>query len=214
MPMIEERAEPFMIQRIASLNRVQLRFADYQEKYELLLREEQEFSDMSEYQFNLIEIEVMDDFLHYKSYLDEGPNGIEDRKVKNFIDTYHFCLDSLKDEILQNGTNIVNSVKRKIDFVKTRQVELFKNGYVTDFETTKIVVQQTFEPISLTDKININVIPTYFYELLKDNKINSSKANLIRLLAFILRDKNGSPLSENTLKDIFNDSKPEARFKN
>ncbi|MCO5936136.1 hypothetical protein NAF17_11355 [Mucilaginibacter sp. RB4R14] len=73
--------------------------------------------------------------------------------------------------------------------------------------------QNGYEALILTSDCSINYIPTLFYNLKRDSKIDSSDKNLIRILLHILRDKKNQLLKENTLNDIFNHSKTLARSK-
>ncbi|MBC7915400.1 MAG: hypothetical protein H7Y07_14905, partial [Pyrinomonadaceae bacterium] len=70
-----------------------------------------------------------------------------------------------------------------------------------------------FEPIRLTDICSNNEIPTIFYNLKMNGKINTDWKNLKRVLMTIIRDKDGNELSESYLDTIFNHSKPLARSK-
>jgi hypothetical protein len=94
------------------------------------------------------------------------------------------------------------------DFHKIRSNYLEKNTFNLDVSAFK------FTPILLTEKIKINVIPTYFYDLIQNQQISTSKENLKRILLFFFRDSNGKELSKNTIDDIFNNSKYASRSKN
>lgn len=72
-------------------------------------------------------------------------------------------------------------------------------------------MRQEYSPIRLTGKCNKNEIPTIFYNLLKEGKLNSTGTNIKKMLIHILRDIDGNQLSMNTLNDIFNHSKGESR---
>jgi len=70
-----------------------------------------------------------------------------------------------------------------------------------------------YEPINYGESVAKNEIPTVFYKLFKEGKIISSKANVIKMIMTVFRDKDGNTLSESSLNDIFNDSKISSRSK-
>lgn len=81
---------------------------------------------------------------------------------------------------------------------------------LTDINTSSKI---PFLPIRLGKDFNKNELPSYFYNLLIENKIDSSKANTVRMLKFVFRDSEGKELSESYFTDIMNPSKKFARSK-
>jgi len=61
--------------------------------------------------------------------------------------------------------------------------------------------------------MNINELTTYFENLLKAGKIISTKENLKKVLRATFLDKDGMPLSKETLNSYFNPSKKYNRSK-
>ncbi|TSJ40222.1 hypothetical protein FO440_10665 [Mucilaginibacter corticis] len=93
-------------------------------------------------------------------------------------------------------------------------IEICDNYQITiDFnQILRLSFSEGKTPIYFSN-ISINYVPTIFYELKEKGKIQCSDQNLIRILIDNFRDNKGNVLKENTLKDIFNKSKPNARSK-
>lgn len=70
-----------------------------------------------------------------------------------------------------------------------------------------------FEPIPLTEKAKINQIATIFYELHENGYINTSKANLCRMMQSVFRQSDHSLLKESTLDSYMKSNRPETRPK-
>ncbi len=147
---------------------------------------------------------------HYKNYY----TNIDEYLEEEFPDYY-----------LEQGDSGEMTVNDKYEEFKQLYLSFFEQLFfkMLAFEKKFIqpqVLQQSaatsltkFEPIRLTDRCLINEIPTVFYKLFIDQKLNTTKTNIIRVLSAILRDKDGNELKESTLKDIFNNSKVGARSK-
>lgn len=95
----------------------------------------------------------------------------------------------------------------------SQAIEIVDNIQNKLIRSQDIKSQFPFEPLLFGDQVAKNEIPTIFYNLFVDRKLKSSRVNVIRMLKFVFRDKDGNELSESTLNDIFNKSKEQSRSK-
>lgn len=201
-----------------SVSAFNMSFQEYEDYYPLHFEDYEKHFDIPEIWFVTLELEKIENFLHYLKYFEKDestPEAIaKDERILNFEEQFEPWMREIRQGMRNNELRIESSNRRKSAFLKTKLSDLEKL-YIPE-ETEKpldtipnniLADQIAFTPIRLQGDAKINEISTFFYMLYKDKKTTSTKANLIRLILHVFRDKNGDKLKESTIITHFNDSK-------
>lgn len=197
-----------------SVLRMGLTFREYESAYKDFVYAHETVYDFSEYRFIELEIDAISKFLEYIIYF-EYPNEVEiSEKIKSFKGAYSSFIDKVDELIRQKSITIGNSNRRKLEFLTRRRSEIENEGFVLkakglEEENAKL----GFEPILLTEAINVNEFVAIFFDLLEEHKIKTTKENIKKMLSSVFKDKNGNPLKSTTLETYLNKSKPLSRPK-
>lgn len=196
----------------------QLPYIDYVVHYDELALEYENVFEMSKFIFTKMQLDnwkLFSKYIDYQLSINNGSTSVKQPEVIQFEEEYSQWLRVLSITIDQNTLSITRKADRVISFLEN-QLSRFHHPENDLAESDKIIGtlnSNDFIPIKLTDKVKINEIVTFFYDLLKESKISSSKENLKKIILTIFVDKDNNKLKKSTLDTYLNQSKVHSRSK-